>query len=276
MATRPRIVYTDSTGSAEVSLDGPLAYVGAGLGIRGRSWAYTLGRRGISGQHRAAREASLTADFLDLAEADRARGVFDRDVAAGAPGTLSCGGWSQRAYVVRSEPSDRFGSWVRADITVLLLDGVWRKRVDASFTPEGAGTHGKAYAYGYPYDYAPPGNTGVVSVDAPAACPLRLVIYGYAKNPSVTIGGNAYTFDAEVPTGGYLLVDTRPDPSVTLVDSAGRSLDAFSAARRGRGLGSGEYAFQPLSPGTQTVSWDRTFGFDLGVYLEEGEIPWTS
>ena len=273
------LVYVGASGGERVDLDGPLAYVGTGLGVRGREWSYTMGRRGILGQSRPAREASLTADFLDLSEADRARRVFDRDVAAGTPGTLASEttGYSQRAYVVKSEPSDRYHGWMRADLTVLLLDGVWRRLVTTRYGKGDAGSdYGKAYTYGYDYDYAPPSNARTLMVDAPAACPIRLVIFGYARNPSITIGDNVYSFQVEVPTGGYLLVDTRPDPTVTLVDSAGRETDAFASAHRGAGLGSGEYAFQPVAPGIQTVGWDDSFGFDLGVYLEEGEIPWTS
>ena len=268
--------YVGSSGEV-VHLDGTLSYVGAGLAVRGRKWSYELSRRSIRQVSRDAREATLTVDYLTPEAADAARRVMDRDVALGTPGTLVSGEWSQRAYVVAQEPSDRYHGWVRADMTVLLLDGVWRRLVTTRYGKGDAGSdYGKAYAYGYDYDYAPPSNARTLTVDAPAACPIRLVIFGYARNPSITIGDNTYGFDAEVPTGGYLLVDTRPDPTVTLVDSAGRSSDAFASAHRGAGLGSGEYAFQPVKPGIQTVGWDNSFGFDLGVYLEEGEIPWTS
>lgn len=268
--------YVGSSGEV-VHLDGTLSYVGAGLAVRGRQWSYELSRRSIRQVSRDAREATLTVDYLTSEAADAARRVMDRDVALGTPGTLVSGEWSQRAYVVAQEPTDRYHGWVRADMTVLLLDGVWRRLVTTSYGRGEAGSdYGKAYAYGYEYDYAPPSNSNVMMVDAPAACPFRLVVYGYVRNPELTIGGNVYRFDVEVPTGGYLLVDTRPDPTVTLVDSTGHGTDAFACAHRGAGLGSGEYAFQPLAPGSQTVGWDGGFGFDLGVWLEEGEIPWTS
>ena len=274
MATSSQLTYTGSTGET-VELDGPLTYVGAGLGIRGREWTYSLGRRGISGQYRAARDATLTADFTDLAEADRARGVFDRDVASGTPGTLASGGWSQRAYVVAQEPSDRYHGWVRASMTVLLLDGAWSMPHTASFEPASlASDYGKAYDYCYPYDYGPPAPARGVDVPGTVPGPLRLVIWGRAVQPSITIGGNVYAFDISVPAGGYLLVDTLHEPVVELVTADGIRTDAFSCARRGGGLGSGTYAFQPIAPGSQLVSWDDSFGFDLTTYQLEGEIPW--
>lgn len=275
MATS-RLAYVGSSGE-RVEMDARPIVSNRFLPIRGRQWSYELSRRSIRQVSRDAREATLTVDYLTTGAADAARRVMDRDVALGTPGTLVSGEWSQRAYVVAQEPSDRYHGWVRADLTVLLLDGVWRRLVTTRYGKGDAGSdYGKAYTYGYDYDYAPPSNARTLTVDAPAACPIRLVIFGYARNPSITIGDNTYSFDVEVPTGGYLLVDTRPDPTVTLVDSAGRSTDAFASAHRGAGLGSGEYAFQPVAPGIQTVGWDDSFGFDLGVWLEEGEIPWTS
>lgn len=275
MATS-RLDYVGSTGEV-VRLDGELSYVGTGLGVRGRQWSYELSRRSVRQASRDAREATLTVDYLTTGAADAARRVMDRDVALGTPGTLVSGEWSQRAYVVAQEPTDRYHGWVRADLTVLLLDGVWRRLVTTRYGKGDAGSdYGKAYTYDCDYDYAPPSNARTLTVDAPAACPIRLVVFGYARDPSITIGDNTYSFDVEVPTGGYLVVDTRPDPTVTLVDSSGRSTDAFASAHRGAGLGSGEYAFQPVEPGVTTVGWDNSFGFDLGVYLEEGEIPWTS
>ena len=269
-----QLTYTGSTGET-VELDGPLTYVGTALGIRGRAWTYSLGRRGISSQYRAAREATLTADFLDLSECDRARGIFDRDVASGTPGTLSSGGWSQRAYVVKSEPSDRYHGWVRADITVLLLDGAWSMPHVTGFEPSSlASDYGKAYDYGYPYDYGPPAPARSVEVPGTVPGPFRLVIWGRAVQPSITIGGNVYSFDISVPAGGYLLVDTLHEPVVELVTADGIRTDAFDAARRGGGLGSGTYAFEPIAPGSHLVSWDDSFGFDLTTYELEGEIPW--
>lgn len=263
-------------GGAVVHLDGTLRYVGTGLGVRGRAWSYDLTRRDITKVSRDAREATLTVDYLTPEAAEEARRVMDSDVAAGTPGTLVSGEWSQRAYVVAQEPTDRFHAWMRADMTVLLLDGVWRRLVTRSFgRGEARADYGKAYTYGYPYDYGPPRGGRTMVVDAPGACPFRLVVYGPAQSPRITIGGNVYEYDIGIPLGGYLLVDSRPDPTVTIHYADGRDVDAFASAHRGAGLGSGEYAFEPLTPGTKTVNWDGSFGFDLGVYLEEGEIPWT-
>ena len=274
MAYESQLTYVGSTGEA-VELDRRALSVGTALGVRGRAWGYELGRRGVSGQWRPARECQLSAHFSDLAEADRARGVFDRDVASGTPGTLESGGWSQRALVVAQSPTDRYRGWMAADLTVLLLDGAWAMPHVTGFEPSTlASDYGKAYDYGYPYDYGPPAPARSVTAPGTVPSPFRLVIWGRAVQPSVTVGGNSYSFDVTVPAGGYLIVDTLRDPVVELVTADGIRTDAFASARRGGGLGSGSYAFEPIAPGTQLVQWDDSFGFDLTIYQLEGEIPW--
>lgn len=268
------LAYVSARGE-RVELDGGLSYVGTALGIRGRQWSYTLRRRGIAAQSRDAREATLTVDYLDLAEADRLREACDRDVAEGTPGTLSSDGWEQRCYVVKSEPQSRSGSWMQASLTVLLLDGAWHRLATREYLPGSlASDYGKAYSYGYPYDYAPPSPARSLEVSSAAPCPFRLVVYGRAVSPAITVGGNLYQFDVTVPAGGYLLVDTLTDPVVELVTADGQRSDAFSSAHRGGGAGSGDYCFEPLAPGYQTVAWNDSFGFSLGVYEERSELPW--
>ena len=275
MPTATNLAYEGSAGT--VSLDGPLLYVGTALGIRGRKWTYTLGRRNISSQVRQATEASLSAKFLSLQAADDARTVFDTDVAAGTPGKLVSGEWSQRAYVVASSPSTRYHEYVSTSLTVLLLDGSWSRTETTHFYPsQNVSDYGKQYTYGYPYDYAPYSSARTAVIPGTEPNPFRLVIYGRAVSPSITIAGNLYQFDISVPSGGYLLVDTSDDPVVQLVTADGIVSDAFDSANRGSGEGSGEYAFQPIPPGMQLVSWDDSFGFDLTIYHQESELPWTS
>ena len=73
-----------------------------------------------------------------------------------------------------------------------------------------------------------------------------------------------------------MVVDPLATPrSVTVVGPDGSVTDAFPKSRRGDGLGGGEYIFQPASPGTHEVEWDRSFGFDLTWYEEESEPPWS-
>ena len=274
-----RLSYISGTGAAEVCLDCRSALAGTAEGIRGREWGYSIGYRSIAAATRAARECSLSVTFLDLAVADELRRLADRDVAMATPGTLAIDGWSQRAYITAAEPSSISRAHMAAKLTVVLLDGVWRKGHTVAFEQLTATSGDGEFLdlpYDLPYDLGVPSTRRYVDVGEWGAAPLRFVVYGPCVNPAVRIDGNWYRVDVTVPDGGYLVVDPLATPrSVTLVAADGSTTDAFAKARRGNGSGSGEYIFQPASPGVHEVEWDRSFGFDLTWYEEEGEPPWS-
>ena len=274
-----RLSYISGTGAAEVCLDCRSALAGTAEGVRGREWGYSIGYRSIAAATRAARECSMSVTFLDLSVADELRRLADRDVAMATPGTLAVDGWSQRAYITAADPSSISRAHMTAKLTVVLLDGVWRKGHTVAFVQLTATSGDGEFLdlpYDLPYDLGVPSTRRYVDVGEWGAAPLRFVVYGPCVNPAVRIDGNWYRVDITVPDGGYLVVDPLATPrSVTLVAADGSTTDVFAKARRGNGLGSGEYVFQPASPGVHEVEWDRSFGFDLTWYEEEGEPPWS-
>lgn len=274
-----RLSYVSGTGGAEASLDCRSALAGTAAGIRGREWGYTIGHLSILGATRGARECSLSVAFVDLSSADELRRLADRDMSNGTPGSLSMDGWEQRAYIAKAEPSSISRDHVTMSLTVVLLDGVWRKGHTVSFEPLTATSGDGEFLdlpYDLPYDLGVPSTRSYIDVGEWGAAPLKFTVYGPCTNPAVRIDGNWYKVDLTIPEGGYLVIDPLAVPrSVTLVNADGSTIDAFSKAHRGEGLGSGEYIFQPASAGTHEVDWDKSFGFDLTWYEEEGEPPWS-
>ena len=274
-----RLSYISGTGAAEVCLDCRSALAGTAEGVRGREWGYSIGYRSIAAATRAARECSMSVTFLDLSVADELRRLADRDVAMATPGTLAIDGWTQRAYITAADPSSISRAHMSAKLTVVLLDGVWRKGHTVAFEQLTATSGDGEFLdlpYDLPYDLGVPSTRRYVDIAGWGAAPLRFTVYGPCVNPAIRIDGNWYRVDVTVPDGGYMVVDPLATPrSVTLVGPDGSVTDAFAKARRGNGLGSGEYVFQPASPGVHEVEWDRSFGFDLTWYEEEGEPPWS-
>ena len=274
-----RLSYISGTGAAEVCLDCRSALAGTAAGVRGREWGYSIGYRSIAGATRAARECSLSVTFVDLSSADELRRLADRDMAKGTPGSLSMDGWAQRAYVTKAEASSISRSHVTMSLTVVLLDGVWRRGHTVSFEPITATSGDGEFLdlpYDLPYELGVPSTRKFFDGSEWGCAPLKFTVYGPAVNPAIRIDGNWYKVDLTIPDGGYLVIDPLAVPrSVTLVNADGSTIDAFSKARRGDGLGSGEYIFQPASAGTHEVDWDKSFGFDLTWYEEEGEPPWS-
>lgn len=274
-----RLSYISGTGAAEVCLDCRSALAGTAEGVRGREWGYSIGYRSIAAATRAARECSMSVTFLDLSVADELRRLADRDVAMATPGTLAVDGWSQRAYITAADPSSISRAHMAAKLTVVLLDGVWRKGHTVAFellTATAGDGEFLDLPYDLPHDLGVPPARRYVDIAGWGAAPLRFTVYGPCVNPAIRIDGNWYRVDVTVPDGGYMVVDPLATPrSVTVVGPDGSVTDAFAKARRGDGLGGGEYIFQPASPGTHEVEWDRSFGFDLTWYEEEGEPPWS-
>ena len=271
-----KLEYISGVGSIHISLDGDSAFVGTAAAIRGRAWSYTVGYRALTGVSRDARECELTLTLLDPSVADTLRRAADRDMANGKPGTLIADGWSQRAYIVKAEPDIINDMIITMALTVVLLDGVWRKPHTVEFEPLTVSANSYDYLdlpYDLPYDLGIPPTTSFLKTGEWWDTPLKFVIYGTAVNPTIRIGENWYKVDATVPEGGYMTVDPI-ERTVVVVDADGTATDVFAKAHRGNGLGGGEYIFEPAKPGTHEVSWDMSFGFDLTWYEEEGEPPW--
>lgn len=271
--------YTSATTRKRFDLSGALAFAGEPSAAREDQWDYKAGYRDLSYAARKARSETVAVAVLNLAAADALRLAADADVAAGTPGALDADGWSQRCYVVGASLSKRAGDSALVKLTLLLLDGVWRKAQSWQFRPgAGSGTVGAGhgydygYAYGYPYSEETSREIEVASV---VASPFRIVVYGPAVRPSVTIGGNRYQVTTDVPDGGYLLIDS-VEGTVTRVAKNGYRENCLPYAVLGTGVGGGSYIFEDVPAGTSSVSYDGSFGWDLDVYREDGAVPWTS
>lgn len=247
--------------------------------VRADSWDYKAGYRDLSYAARRARTETVTIAMLDLAAADALRLAADADLASMTPGTLDFDGWSQRCYIAGIEAKAVTGGAAVVELEAVLLDGVWRKKYSYEFRPgTGSGTvgigHGYDYGYAYGYPYSEE-TSREIEVDSIVASPFRIIVYGPAVRPSVTVGGNRYQVSTDVPDGGYLLIDSI-EGTVTKVAKNGYKTNALPDAVLGGGVGSGSYIFEDIRAGTSAVSYDGSFGWDLEVYREDGAVPWIS
>ena len=268
------IEYKSNAGTV-ISLNSGV-YVGKPNDLFSREWDCKIGYRALATASRGARKVSFKAFFADMAQADAFRRYTDTDMQKGTPGTIHVNGWFQRCFVVASEVDGIGSDFFAAKLTLVLLDGVWRRGTTTAFVSVRGSAdyefldlpHDLPYDLGVtpPQQYAiNPGYSG---------SPAKFVVYGPAVNPSVRLAGNLYQVDVTVPDGGYMDIDPLRR-TVTVVAADGTTMDAFSKAHRGSGAGSGEYIFERVPVGTSEISWDNSFGFDLTLYEEEGEPAWS-
>ncbi len=260
-----------------IGFEGPL-YGEALTGLRSRIWDYSLTSRGMGGMARKTREATVTVRIHDSPDTlDLLRRLADADMASGEAGTFVVDGeWETRAWIAKSEPQSITPTMVETQLTVVLVDGVWRRESMTHFEPRiDTGASGLDYPYDYPHDYAGMPLTVVLSNDTGAPQPVRLTVFGPAVNPYVVIGANRYEVDVTVPSESRLEIDGVGDvKTVVLVDQYGNTSNVFDKAVRGGGRDSGTYIFQPIPVGDSVVGWTGGFEFDLTTCDERGEPPW--
>lgn len=265
----------ESNAGVSVALNSGV-YVGKPNGLFSREWDYKIGYRALVTASRGARKVSFKGFFANMAQADAFRRCADTDMQKGTPGTIHVNGWFQRCFVVASEVDGIGDDFFTAKLTLVLLDGVWRRGTTTAFAPvRGSADYGFLdLPHDLPYDLGATTPRQHAINPGYSGSPAKFVVYGPAVNPSVRLAGNMYQVDVTVPEGGYMDIDPLRR-TVTVVAADGSTMDAFSKAHRGSGAGSGEYIFERVPVGTSEISWDNSFGFDLTLYEEEGEPAWS-
>lgn len=266
--------YIASNGEV-VELDGPTTWIGTAEQILSDEWSYTLGYRDITGVTRDAIEVEVEACFKDNKEANRLRLLRNMDIRNGTPGTIEVKGLIQRAYIVKSTPSEITRTHHRETLTIALLDGMWGKWVGSEFWPmeSDPDTEYLDLPTDVLFDVMPPSAIDYLTNESDISAPFKLTIFGPCVNPYVNIGDNRYEIIANIPDGARVEVNSQVFPrTITLISAMGDRTDLFGAGTRGEGEGSGEYIFEPIKPGYNSVAWPGGFGFDLEWY-EQKEVP---
>lgn len=121
------------------------------------------------------------------------------------------------------------------------------------------------YPYDYAYDYtAPVMGRKVVKSDFPFDSEFRMVIYGLAVNPRVTINGYSHILYATIPQGAYVIVDSK-QKSVMMYNADGTRTDLFNFRNKTESI------FQKIPNGDLEITWDSSYGIDLTIFRERSE-----
>lgn len=196
------------------------------------------------------------------------------DVDFEKPGRLYIGEWYMPGYIVESK-KDRYwytGTAADYELSFLPVDQRWTMEHDYSFRATSGGD-GLNYPHGYPYDYAAPSSVGVLDSPSAMPSPARITVFGPASNPRITIGGNRYEVDAEVPAGGLLIIDGI-ERKITVRTEYGIEENAFGKRVGKQKAGCGTFVFEPVPPGSSIVSWDGSFCFGVRLFEQRDERRW--
>lgn len=121
------------------------------------------------------------------------------------------------------------------------------------------------FPYDYEYDYtAPVVGHKIVKSDFPFTSEYRMVIYGLAVNPRITINDYDYVLYSTIPQGAYVIIDSR-QRSIMMYNVNGTRTDLFNFRNKTASI------FEKIPAGNLDISWDSSFGVDLTVYRERSE-----
>lgn len=197
--------------------------------------------------------------------------IFETDIAAEMPGKLCIDDSYLICYIYKSEKSE----W-ETELRTSCKYGIvtdkpfWITEVSKSFKPN-AGTSSAAldYPHDYPYDYAPQILSENIVNDNYADADFRMMIYGPAVNPSVTIGPNIYKIYTELSETDYLVIDTQ-ERIVAQYDNVGTETKKFNSREKIYEI------YAKIPPGIHEVYWPGGYGFDITMYQKRSEPRWNS
>lgn len=272
------LTYTNHLGQTVTVGDGALHWLGTDL--LSHEWSYEADGQRAWGLRLGARTFELAIGMMggSLAERTALYRALEADAVNGRPGTLSWRGYNLTVIPVASSLDNWWFDDGIEERTVRLLAPrpLWTHDVTQQFRTtdnDNVESVDLDYAYEYAHDWmAPQVRSRPLKVDTMGETEFRLVVYGPATDPYVTIAGNRYEVAVSVPAGSRLELDTR-DRTIRLVGRQGDVTNCY--AQRTRGIrGGGSYAFQPLPRGLHEVLCDGTFGFDVVIHDERTEPAW--
>jgi hypothetical protein len=121
------------------------------------------------------------------------------------------------------------------------------------------------FPFDFPFDFTAPviGETTVKS-DFPFDSEFEMVIFGPAVNPRVTINGYGYVLYTTIPSGAYVVIDSRKH-TVMQFNTNGTQTNMFNFRNKTDSI------FQKIPGGNLNISWDASFGVNITIYHERSE-----
>lgn len=192
---------------------------------------------------------------------------FENDMRRMTPGRLVWGDYYIDAYINGSAVENiSYWSWISNKIQILAPYPFWIKEEKVVLTNTSETTGGYLdYPYDYNYDYtAPEIGKKVVPSDSPFTSEFRMIIYGLAVNPRIVINGYPYILYATIPSGAYVIVDSK-QRTIMLYKRNGQKMNIFDFRNKSDSI------FEKIPAGNLDIVWDATFGVDLTIFREKSE-----
>ena len=192
---------------------------------------------------------------------------FENDMRKKKAGRIVWGNYYIDCFISQSQTSP-FETWRYLQNTIHIYAPYPFWVQESQITLSASGGHTSTlldYPYDYMYDYtAPVVGTKIIKSDFPFDSEFRMVIFGLAVNPRITINDYPYILRATIPQGAYVIIDSRSH-SITQYNSDGTQSNMFNYRNKTDSI------FSKIHGGNLEISWDASFGADITVYHEKSE-----
>lgn len=193
---------------------------------------------------------------------------FENDLRRMTPGRIVWGNYYLDCYIIHSEvePISVFWGWISNTIQIYAPHPFWVQETKVALNASTAGSGDYLdYTHDYPYDYTAPvvGQKSVPST-FPFTSEFKMIIYGAAVNPRITINGYSYVLYTTIPAGSYVVIDSK-QKTVMMYGAGGTKTNIFNFRNKSDSI------FEKIPSGNLTIVWDSSFGVDMTIYRERSE-----
>lgn len=242
-------------------------------------WEYsTIGTRNnrISAFYKTLKERSMVLSIRNDGRekfwqaVDYFHEVVDYDVLHKTPGKLYFGESYQKCYITESKKSDWESGIEQIDLelTRTVEDTNWyAEEYYHYYVSDPDEQMYLDYPYDYDHDYYASLVQRTISNESNMDADIEIIIFGHIVNPSINIGEYSYEVEAVVEDGEYLTINT-DTKKVYLTKKDGTTENRFYGRRPRLDF------FRTLPPGTHTITWPGTFGYDIRILHRRSEPKW--
>ena len=195
--------------------------------------------------------------------------ITEKDVVENTPGRLYVNGYYLSCFIVAGSKSEwESGAPIcDGELTLVAPNPFFVRENMTSYSEQTiTGDYGK-YPMRYPTRYASGATSQELVNPHFSNSPFKMVIYGACTNPAVMISGNLYQVNVVLLDGELLIINTQ-ERTIVVQSADGTVTNAFNLQNRN------SYVFEPLSAGSNTISWDGTFAIDITIFEERSEPKW--
>ena len=252
--------------------------------LRNYDWNYTAYNRpsGYGGRvsfSRGVQEKSISIGIRGGVGGDFSKyaaellALTEPDILNKTPGRLYIGNQYIVCYMSVSSKVEHYAhraGWAIKEVSILTVEPFWHEEITHFFIKGKAEMvkDGKRYNGRLPYRYISNMSSSEILNAHYAPSPMRLTIYGAAKNPRIIIGGHEYTINAQIIEGQRIIID-QLKKTIVAKNPDGAETSLFDDRDKVNDV------FKFIPPGQNDVIYTGDFDFDIAVILQRSEPSWS-